>query len=158
LFHVMTTKERLFLFCATGFGLGWLPKAPGTWGSLLGLLGAYGLGFLSIPTALLCLGLFIVLSIWISDKSEIALGRKDASQIVIDEIAGMMVALVGLSFSVSTYVSAFILFRLFDIVKPFPIKRVEQAFSGGVGIVADDLVAALYARVLLEVLLRMQVL
>ncbi len=129
---------------ATGLGLGYLPKAPGTWGSL----GALGLYLVLAPRLSLgeelFLGLvFILLGVWAAERRAAWRGVKDPQEVVIDEIAGQWLALMGagLSFWV---LPAFFLFRLFDILKPLPVRQAER-LPGGWGIMADDLVAGVLA-------------
>jgi|SRR3989338_806142 len=135
---------------ATGLGLGYLPFAPGTWGSLLGILLAYGLSFLSLPIASLTLIAFIFFAIWCATHAETYFKKKDASQIVIDEVCGMAISLFCIPFTLQNIFIAFLLFRLFDIVKPFPARLFEQKLKGGYGIVLDDVMAGIYANVMLQ--------
>ena len=96
---------------------------------------------------------FIFLAIWISDAAAKTLNRKDPGCIVIDEIAGMVVTLIGLPFTLTTTVLGFVLFRILDIIKPFPIRALDQRLSGGLGIVADDVVAGIFSNLILRILL-----
>lgn len=157
-------KDYLALVIAT-CGVGYLPVAPGTWGSLLALVfylflhrqwfprtdlppGAYVQSFLLIQLAII--GTLSVVGIWAASRTERVLRIKDPSKVVIDEVAGQLIALLaipGRLWSINdakTLVAAFILFRLFDIVKPYPARKLE-GMQGGLGIMADDLVAGLYA-------------
>jgi phosphatidylglycerophosphatase A len=181
-------KPHLSFLLATWFGLGYLPKAPGTWGSLagvvltvlvgLGVLGAtlstdfrihdrYVMAFLAIPIVF-CLVIAIVgvlTSARVSDYS----GKKDPQFVVIDEVSGQMLTLLiglwapaGGGRSLVTVptpwhvfaplLAGFILFRLFDIWKPFPIRKLEK-LPGGWGIMADDWLAGIYAAILLRLAL-----
>ena len=97
--------------------------------------------------------LFIALAIWISGAAAKTLQRRDPGCIVIDEIAGMVVTFIGLPFTLTTAVLGFILFRLLDILKPFPIRTLDQRLSGGLGIVADDVVAGIFANTIVRILL-----
>ena len=97
--------------------------------------------------------IFILLAIWISGAAAKTLKRKDPGCIVIDEIAGMVVTFIGLPFTLTTAVLGFILFRILDILKPFPISTIDQRLSGGLGIVADDVVAGIFANVIVRILL-----
>ncbi|MBI4211507.1 MAG: phosphatidylglycerophosphatase A [Deltaproteobacteria bacterium] len=138
--------KNMILFLASGFYSGKLPKAPGTWGSLVGII-IYKL-FYPLPTSLFLLTLvgIIALSIWVSDEAARALGQKDPRIIVIDEIAGMLVTLALHVPTVSTLVIGFLLFRLFDVWKPFPCRSLEK-LPGGWGIVLDDVMAGMYANI-----------
>ncbi len=136
-------------FLAFGFGTGLAPFAPGTFGSLPGILlfwltMAYGL-----YVQLAVVAVLIVAGIWICGESARRLGIHDHGGIVWDEIAGMYLTLMVAPFSVTGWVLAFVLFRVMDIVKPWPIRDLDHRLGGGVGIMLDDLVAALYAAVLL---------
>ncbi|MBI4041247.1 MAG: phosphatidylglycerophosphatase A, partial [Deltaproteobacteria bacterium] len=134
-------KQSLIMLFATGFGLGKLPWAPGTWASVLGIGFYFLIAPLSLSSQVLILFGFILFSIWIASQAEKFLGQKDASVIVIDEIAGMGCALIGSSLSMTSIIIGFILFRFFDILKPFPISWVEKKLTGGMGVVMDDVVA-----------------
>ena len=138
-------KDRLVLFLASGLFLGLIPFAPGTFGSLLGIPLHWLLGHLPISLGICSLGFVILISVWISGKAELLLGKKDPSQIVIDEVAGMAVALAGAPFEPSLIIVAFIFFRFFDIWKPFPIRYIDRSFPGGWGIVLDDVAAGVMA-------------
>lgn len=137
-------------FIAFGFGSGLSPKAPGTVGTLASLpfiLLAYGIG---IPLWLL----FIVttgVGIWAADWSSKDLGVHDHPGIVIDEFAGMMLTLLFTPISWVSLVLGFALFRLFDIWKPWPIKKLDESVEGGLGIMLDDLLAGLCAAIVLAI-------
>ena len=90
----------------------------------------------------------LILGIWVSGRAEIYFGH-DGSQIVIDEIIGVMITFVWIPLTVHTLIIGFILFRIMDIVKPFPADR-AQKLPGGIGVVADDVIAAVYAHLLLQ--------
>lgn len=89
-----------------------------------------------------------LVGLWAGSRVERVLGRKDPGVIVIDEVAGMLLSVIGLPRSIAVLVTAFLLFRLFDIWKPFPARE-SQALSGGMGVMVDDLIAGLYALVLI---------
>ena len=141
------------MFLATGFYAGNLPVAPGTFGSLIGLALCFGLAANPLPLAIILAVLLILFAIWIANAAEKILKRSDPGCIVIDEIAGMVVTLIGLPFNFATAVTGFILFRILDILKPFPIRILDKRVSGGLGIVADDVVAGIFANLLLRILL-----
>ncbi|MGB5256119.1 MAG: phosphatidylglycerophosphatase A, partial [Woeseiaceae bacterium] len=132
-------------FLAFGFGTGLAPFAPGTFGSLPGVL----LFWLTLDSGLyvqLGVGLGLVLAgIWICGESARRIGVHDHGGIVWDEIAGMYLTLLAAPLSPIGWLLAFILFRAADIVKPWPIRDLDHRLGGGVGIMLDDLVAALYA-------------
>jgi len=90
---------------------------------------------------------------WVAHKAEKILGRKDPGQVVIDEVCGMAVALWGLPLTPFFAVGGFALFRLFDIIKPFPIRWFDRRIKGGVGIMLDDVIAGIFTNILLRLLL-----
>jgi len=144
--QVLTDPVHILAF---GLGTGLAPFAPGTVGSLLGVL----LAWLTLDLGLIAqIGVAIGLSvagIWICGESARRLGIHDHGGIVWDEIAGMYVTLLVAPFTLSAWILAFLLFRAFDIVKPWPIRDLDHRLGGGLGIMLDDLVAALYAAILL---------
>lgn len=131
---------------ATGAYVGYVPLVPGTLGSLLGLLLLWPLqpGIAQVLVTLVIIGGAIV----VADRAARILGGHDPSAIVIDEIAGIAVATLLLPPHVQERAIAFVLFRLFDVIKPFPARRVER-LPGGPGIVGDDVIAGLYANLLM---------
>ena len=140
----MRFRERAILFVATGFFIGSVPVAPGTFGSLIGLPVCFLLSRLNFLQSLICILVFILFAIGIASAAEKILNQKDPGQIVIDEIAGLMVTLAGLPFNLKTVLAGFIIFRVFDILKPFPIRILERRVGGGSGIVLDDVMAGVY--------------
>lgn len=130
---------------STWFGCGLLPFAPGTWGSIAALPLIVGMSYLGGVGKVAAVVLFTVLAVWSSGKSERVLGQKDPPQIVVDEVAGLMVAVLPLPFSWVHLASGFVLFRALDILKPFPARRVERDLTGGLAVVMDDLIAGIYA-------------
>ncbi len=146
----MKFRERAVFFVATGFFIGTLPFAPGTFGSLLGLPLCFLLSRLNFLQSLICILIFILFAIGIASAAEKIIKRKDPGQIVIDEIAGLMVALAGLPFNVKTVLAGFIIFRVFDILKPFPIRILERRVGGGSGIVLDDVLAGVYGNLVVR--------
>ena len=149
----MNFSEKAAVFLATGFYVGNIPFAPGTVGSLIGLPLCFLLAGIHLSAAIIAALLIIGLAVWIADVAAKTLKLKDPGCIVIDEIAGMVVTLIGLPFNLTTAVTGFILFRILDILKPFPIRILDKRVSGGLGIVADDVVAGIFANVLMRILL-----
>jgi len=146
----MKFRERAVLFLATGFFIGTVPFAPGTFGSIIGLPICFLISRLDILIAVICTILFILFAIWMAAVAEKALKKKDAGEIVIDEIAGLIVTFIGIPFTLKTVIVGFIIFRAFDILKPFPIRLIEKKVTGGPGIVFDDVLAGLYANLILR--------
>lgn len=145
---------KFIMVIATGFYSGYLPKAPGTWGSLVGLLLFFLLHTLSLPVYLaIVAGLFLVGS-FAAGEAEKIMDHKDPGLVVIDEIVGMLITMIGVPATPLAMALGFILFRIFDIAKPFPINLVDQRLHGGVGIMLDDVIAGIYSLVILHVLIR----
>ena len=133
-------------FVAFGFGAGLAPRAPGTFGSLVGLLAAWGLLELPLTWRVAVVLAVIGLGFWICGESARRLQRHDDQRIVFDEIAGVLLtSLVVAEATLLALVLVFVFFRFFDIVKPWPIRDVDHSLHGGLGIMLDDLIAALYA-------------
>ena len=149
----MNFREKTAVFLATGFYVGNIPFAPGTFGSLIGLPLCFLLAGIQFSAAMIAAVLIVGLSVWIAGTAEKTLGRKDPGCIVIDEIAGMVVTLIGLPFNFTTVVTGFILFRILDILKPFPIRVLDKRLSGGLGIVVDDVVAGALANISIRILI-----
>ena len=146
--------RRLAVWLATGFGVGRLPPAPATWASLLVALFLYYSARLEFwMFGGVILGVTLV-GVWASGEAERTLGR-DASPIVIDEIAGMLLTVWGIPLGARPWIVlgiAFLLFRLLDVWKPFPIRQ-SQRLPGGWGVMVDDILAALVANALTRVAL-----
>ncbi len=134
-------KDDWILFLASGCGLGALPRMPGTWGSLGALPLWILFSWLSNGWYLLLVLILSWLAVQIADAAGKSLRVTDSPVIVIDEIAGLLLALTGVPLGFGNALTAFLLFRFFDIVKPFPANWCENNLSGGLGVVADDLVA-----------------
>ncbi len=146
----MTLNEKIAMFLATGFYAGKSPFAPGTVGTLVGV--PFALVFLIIPPpfyGVYVVGL-ILLAIFIADQAEKILKAKDPGCIVIDEIAGYVVALSIVPVNVISLVAGFFIFRFFDIVKVGPTRYFEKNFSGGAGVVLDDVMAGILTAVVLR--------
>ena len=144
---------RVVLLLATGFFIGYVPGAPGTFGTLLGLPICYLLSGFQIGLSVIIVAVFIGLSVALASAAEKILSQKDPAQIVIDEIAGILVTFVGIPFNLQTAVLGFIIFRVFDILKPPPIRWLDATVSGGSGVVVDDVVAGIYANLILRLII-----
>ncbi|MFH0995174.1 MAG: phosphatidylglycerophosphatase A [Pseudomonadota bacterium] len=149
----MTDKNTIVMYLATGCKSGYSPVVPGTAGSLAALIPCGMLSLLPLPVSAMLLIAFIVLSIWVAELAENIVGQKDPGCIVIDEFAGMMITLLGIHFTWQSALAGFIIFRVMDILKPFPIRYLEQTIPGGAGIVVDDVAAGVAAHLLLRLLL-----
>ena len=140
----MTAGTLAGLAIATALGAGYAPKAPGTAGSAVGLL-----LWLALPHVLwmqlLAVAIVSIAGIWSGSVAERHFGKSDPGQVVVDEVAGMMVTCILNPLpGPGSMLAAFVLFRAADIVKPFPVNRLER-LPGGLGIMADDLAAGIYA-------------
>ena len=159
-------KHKISWFIATWFGSGLLPKAPGTWGSLAAIPFAYLFSIYTCPYAQLfgITALFFI-GICVSDKIEESAQIKDPGFIVVDEVVGQWMALLPLPFlytiidtnsfylySVPIAVAGFLVFRLFDIWKPWPVNYADKNIPGGYGIMFDDVIAGMYALIVTSVL------
>ncbi len=130
---------------ATWFGLGLLPYAPGTWGSVAAIPFAYALVVaLGKPALLAAAAALFLAGWWAASVYSAALGVKDPRQIVVDEVVGQWLVLLAAPLDPVFYFAAFALFRFFDIVKPWPANRFDREMSGGLGVMLDDVAAAFY--------------
>ena len=140
------------MFIATGFFSGKIPFAPGTFGTLAAI--PFALFFLIIPASFY--GVYIVglilAAIYFADKAEKIIGKKDPGCIVIDEIAGYVVALSIVPVNIYTLAAGFFIFRFFDIIKSAPVRYFENNFSGGAGIVLDDIMAGILTAAVLKII------
>ena len=169
-------RDYLALAVAT-CGVGYLPLAPGTWGSLVGIglyfvvrgllmkvlwdaaiefkLNLFHLFYATIAFEMLFALALSIVGVWSATRTEKLSGKKDPGKVVIDEVAGQFIALLPVPFLIDpawwSIIAAFILFRFFDIVKPYPARRFESLESG-LGIMMDDIVAGIYAAVAVSML------
>jgi phosphatidylglycerophosphatase A len=142
--------SALATLIATGFGSGRSPLAPGTAGSAVGLLLFWPLAGLGSAPQLVVVGLVLLAGTAAADHVARRTGRKDPGLVVVDEIVGMWVSLLWLPFNPTTALVGFLAFRAMDIVKPYPARQLE-GLRGGLGIMADDVMAGIYANLLLRV-------
>lgn len=135
--------RRLFL---TFFYSGLLPKAPGTWGTIAGAVaGVFILQYLGLETLFLAMVLITIVAIREIDKEEAQSGIHDSSEIVIDEVAGIWLAMAMSGATMTQIVLSVIFFRVFDIWKPSVIGRIDREVKGGLGVMGDDLLAGVFA-------------
>ncbi|MDP2321827.1 MAG: phosphatidylglycerophosphatase A [Acidobacteriota bacterium] len=143
--------NQLALLVATFGYVGFFPIAPGTAGSLAALALFAFVRWVGMPAfELATIAVVLVAGIWSANGAERALGRKDPGPVVIDEVLGMLITLALLPVSLVGVLVGFLLFRLFDVVKPYPAGRLEH-LPGGYGIMLDDAVAGLYSYLVLRV-------
>ena len=157
----MKPTDYLALSIAT-CGVGYLPLAPGTWGSLVGV-GIFLLLAWAIPAySLIVVVLVAIVAVtcvgtWAATRTEQLSGRKDPGKVVVDEVAGQFIALFPLTlftnWSTLAVIVSFILFRFFDIVKPYPANKLQE-LNGGAGVMLDDLVAGMYGAVIVSSVLK----
>jgi phosphatidylglycerophosphatase A len=145
------TTKLAFVF-GTWFGSGYAPIAPGTVASATALAVAYGcrhwLGWGPVEFTIMAALIFLP-GVWCASVVERSIGREDPGIVVIDEIAGQWITLAGMTaFNWKSWLAAFLLFRLFDILKPPPIRKLER-LHGGLGIMADDILAGVYGALVL---------
>ena len=155
----MKTTDYLALAIAT-FGVGYLPVMPGTYGSLVGVAIFWGFTQVANGNALVTLALVSIVAvtfagIWAASRTEALDNRKDPRKVVVDEVAGQLISLFPLTlfarWSIVAVIISFILFRFFDIVKPYPARRLES-LTGGLGVMCDDLIAGVYAAVITSII------
>jgi phosphatidylglycerophosphatase A len=138
------------LFLAAGFGAGYVPIAPGTAGTLVAIPIFLVLSSIPFPLYELTILTFFFFASWISGEAERCWGRKDHPRIVIDEIVGYLITMLWLPKTTLFTILGFFLFRFFDIVKPPPIRLLEKV-KGGYGVVLDDVLAGVYANIILQI-------
>lgn len=148
----------LILFLASGTYLGYISWASGTFGTIWGLAIYYWLSALPVWEQVLIVIGSIGLAIFIAGSAEKILNDKDPSEVVIDEIVGYMTAMIGIPFSWTVAVSGFFIFRIMDILKPYPIRQIDQNLSGGWGIVLDDVLAGVYTWFIISILIYYKIL
>jgi phosphatidylglycerophosphatase A len=140
-------------FCALGFGSGLAKKAPGTFGTLIGMPLFLLIAELGFYSQLAIIFVMFLVGIYFCDKTGKALGVSDHGGIVWDEIVAIMLVLTVTPYQWQWWLAAFLLFRLFDIWKPAPIRQCDAKVKGGFGVMLDDLLAAIYAMISLKILL-----
>ena len=148
-------KDYIALAIST-WGVGYLPLMPGTFGSLVGV-GIFLLLSRTVAGLVVAIVAVTFAGIWAGSRTEKLAGRKDPGKVVVDEVAGQLIATLPLAFfanwSIASVMVSFVLFRFFDIVKPYPANRLQD-LKGGAGIMFDDLVAGVYAAVLVTIFMR----
>lgn len=154
---IPTWKKHLCIFLSTGFYSGFMPIAPGTAGSVVGLGIVYLLKdtgtFFQVVAALL----FSVLGIWVSDVASKVFKKHDPQRVVIDEIVGVMITMIGIPLTGYTGLLGFCLFRFFDILKPIPANFADKKLKGGLGVMLDDIVAGIYGNIVMHLVMRAQI-
>jgi len=145
-------RKFLIKIVSTFFYVGYLPAFPGTFGSLAGV----GLYYLTRGSFFLCVvsaAVLIILGFVVSGKAERIFNKKDPRYIVIDEVAGIFLCLIFLPYGKITVILAFVIFRIFDALKPYPAGALQD-LKGSSGVMLDDIIASLYTNIVLQVALR----
>jgi phosphatidylglycerophosphatase A len=140
------------LFLAFGFGSGLIKKAPGTMGTIAAIPVYYFSAQFSIIGYIAIILFTGIIGIWLCDQASKKLGEHDFNGIVWDEIVGYLITMSFVDFSITHLIIGFILFRLFDIIKPQPIAWIDQRVNGGLGIMLDDVIAGVFAAIILKII------
>lgn len=143
-------KKKIINFLATGAYVGYTPKMPGTAGTLWGIPIVYLLSCYPLYVYVIATVIFFILASLISGAAEADFGGKDPAKVIIDEILGFMVAFFLIPFTLINVIIVFLLFRFFDILKPFPISYLDKRIKGGLGVVLDDAVAGVFANIIMH--------
>ncbi len=144
--------KRPAVLLACGLGSGLIPKAPGTFGTLATIPLFLWMQHLSMPSYLLITAAFFVLGIWISAEAIKIFHRDDPSEVVWDEVVGFLITMIAAPSGWQWLVMGFVLFRIFDIWKPWPVSLADQKLHGGLGIMLDDVIAGVYALLVLQII------
>jgi phosphatidylglycerophosphatase A len=131
------------------FGIGFIPIASGTFGSLAGLLIGYILYLINFNLFFIIIPLLFVLGIIASNTYQKQTGEKDSSIIVIDEVVGQLIAMIFVVDNLILVLCSFIIFRIFDIFKPWPASYADKKMDGGLGVMLDDVFAGIYAAIII---------
>ncbi|NBX69223.1 MAG: phosphatidylglycerophosphatase A [Proteobacteria bacterium] len=147
-------KDWSAIFFASGFGSGFIPLAPGTWGSAVGVALVWKFWGNSVLVQFLWVLLLGALGVWASGVTCQYFKKQDCQYIVIDEIVGLMITMIGIPITGYELVIGFLLFRLFDVVKPVPVNWVDKKLKNGLGVMLDDVVAGVYGNLIMHLILR----
>jgi phosphatidylglycerophosphatase A len=150
--------RAIIIFFATGAYSGYSPVAPGTAGSVVGLLiiwfGLRPLWSYSPAAVLAVFAIAFIIGCWIAGRAEIIFDEHDSPKIVLDEVLGMAATMFFNPLTPLWLLAGFVMFRIFDIVKPFPAGLIDRKLGGGSGVMLDDLASAIYANIVLQILWR----
>jgi len=145
----MKLFDTFILSLSSAGGLGYVPKAPGTFGTFAAIPIWWALtdanGDMNVAVFVAVTAALTALAVWVSDHAERIYGAHDSGKIVIDEVVGLLATAIAVPFNATSVVVVFILFRLFDIIKPPPIRQLDEHVEGGFGVVIDDVIAGLMA-------------
>jgi phosphatidylglycerophosphatase A len=143
--------KKLILALASGLGLGYSPIAPGTAGTLLGIVIFLGMGRIHALAYLIILFALFFFSCWLSARSEDILQKQDPQIVVIDEVVGFLVTMFTFPLNWHYILAGFLLFRFFDIVKIYPASYFDREGPPGYGVVLDDVISGIYANICLQI-------
>ena len=149
--------KRPACFLGLGFGSGLMPKAPGTYGTIAAIPIYWMMKDLSLAIYLTITLVAFIAGIWICQQSADWLGKDDPSAVVWDEIVGYLITMIAAPSGWQWIVLGFVLFRLFDIVKPWPISWADKSLHGGLGIMVDDVIAGLFAWATMQIIYVIQI-
>ena len=144
--------RRLVILIATWWGTGYSSVAPGTVGTIAAIPLFLLLSLLPLYGYILCVLAIGLAASWLAGRAEQIFGEKDNRRIVIDEVVGLLVAMAAVPLTWQYLLAGFVLFRIFDIIKPPPIRIIERTVKGGWGVVLDDVLAGIYAQIALRIL------
>ncbi|HSG92963.1 MAG TPA: phosphatidylglycerophosphatase A [Methylotenera sp.] len=144
--------KRPAVFLACGLGSGLIPKAPGTFGTLAAIPLFLVMQPLPLVSYLLLTVLFFIVGIWIAAQAIKVFKKDDPSEVVWDEVVGLLITMIAAPAGWQWLVLGFVLFRIFDIWKPWPVSLADQKLHGGLGIMLDDVIAGVYAFLTLKVI------
>lgn len=145
-------KSVATLAATSVLGVGYVPVAPGTFGTLMAIPLWWLLDGLPVAAFAAVVAALTVFAIWVAGRAELIYGEHDLGHIVIDEVVGMLACVIGVPFGLWQAVAAFVLFRALDITKPPPVGYLDRNLPGGLGVVLDDVAAGLIGCVLLHAL------
>lgn len=146
--------RRFVILCASWLGTGFSPIASGTVGTLGAIPLYLAFSRLELPVYLLTTAAFTLFSCWVAGLAEEVFNEKDSGKIVIDEVAGYLVTMIAVPVSFTAIATGFLMFRLFDIVKPQPARWFDRCLKNGYGVVLDDIAAGIYACLATHLVLR----
>lgn len=141
-------------FIAFGFGTGAIPVAPGTFGTLIAIPFYLYLETYSNTTYLVMTIIIAIFSMWLCEKVSREINIEDHQGMCIDEIVGYLVTMINAPYGLGWIVLGFVLFRIFDIWKPWPIKQIDSQVKGGIGMILDDILAGVYSLIIIQILAR----
>lgn len=144
--------KKLSELISTWFWVGKLPRAPGTWGTLAAVPIVYILSLTGSVAYMVATLVFVFVGVFAADIYEKSLGQHDSSEIVIDEVVGYLIAMTWLPMTWQSVLLGFLIFRFFDIFKPFPISWLDQKINGGLGVMIDDIAAGVITNIILQML------